>query len=379
MYENAMRNTEEMGTDSATFDPDDEKKLRMAALLHDVGHPPFSHGLEKEPAFSSHEDSSQALIEGPLSASIVQAGLDPHEISDLVQGRSDPKKPYLAKILNSQLDADRMDYLTRDSLYTGVLYGVFDLERLVSSVAIKNGELVVLEKGVFAADQFLISRYYMYEQVYLHRVKRAFEGMASLFVRSSGNLGYPTPDQLGGDGGLSKFLECDDQWFLNQLSTAGNSDVRGRIAKQILERAPYRKVIDTEGIRSVLIKREKRALQQDVGLSGISILWKAVLDKLKDVNVDQSEVMFDGYRNLPLTLRPYSKPLPYESTGEEISPIYIYDRQTDTLDLIENRSTAIRSLSENVPRMTRIYAARNVYDKVKRIADEHMGAIKKEI
>jgi HD superfamily phosphohydrolase len=380
LYESAMTNTEELGTDSARYDAEDEKLLRMAALLHDIGHPPFSHGLEREPAFSNHEDSSKALIEGPLSELIRSGGLDPVEVSNLVQGRSDPKKPYLAKMLNSQLDADRMDYLTRDSHYTGVLYGVFDLDRLVSSFAIKGGELVVLEKGVLAADQFVISRFYMYEQVYLHRVKRAFEGMAGSFVRSSGSLGYPSTNELNSGNGVSQFLECEDQWFLNQLSEAKGSDPKGLIARQILDREPYRHVMDTEGIRSLLAKKEKRMPQPDAGLSGMRVLWTALSDKLKAAGVDPTEVLFDSYRNLPLTLRPYSRPLPYESaTEEEISPIYIYNSQTDTLDLLENRSVAIKSLSESIPRTARIYASRNKYKTVKEIVDKNLESFKKEI
>ena len=380
LYDSVMMNTEELGTDSARYDAEDEKTLRMAALLHDIGHPPFSHGLEREPAFSNHEDSSKALIEGPLSELILAGGLDPVEVSNLVQGRSDPKKPYLAKMLNSQLDADRMDYLTRDSHYTGVLYGVFDLDRLVSSFAIKNGELVVLEKGVLAADQFVISRFYMYEQVYLHRVKRAFEGMAGLFVRSLGSMGYPSANELNGSDGVSKFLECEDEWFLNLLAKAEGSDPKGMIARQILCREPYSQVLDTEGIRSLLAKKERRTPQTDAGLSGMRVLWTAISDKLKDANVDPTEVLFDSYRNLPLTLRPYSRPLPYESAAdEEISPIYIYNSQTDTLDLLENRSVAIKSLSESIPRTARIYASRNKYNVVKGIVDKHLEAFKREI
>jgi len=380
LYENAMRNTEELGTDSAAFDTEDDKRLRIAALLHDIGHPPFSHGLERERAFSSHEEASASLIEGPLSKQITDAGLEPKEVSDLVHGRSDPKKPYLTKMLNSQLDADRMDYLTRDSHYTGVMYGVFDIDRLLSSLIIKNGDLVVLQKGLFAADQFLIARFYMYEQVYLHRVKRAFEGMASLFARHLDKIDYPLRDQLTTKEGIAQFLKCDDQWFLNQLSSGSGTNFNTRLAKQILDRNPYKKVVDTEDIRASLTKKEHRTLQQDVGLSGISILWKALQDKLKEVAVDQTEVMFDSYRNLPLTIRPYSKPLPHETLSQEdVSPIYIYDEQTDTLDFIENKSPAIKSLSENVPRTARIYAARESFGKVSDIVEDHMDAIKKEI
>jgi len=301
-------------------------------------------------------------------------------VSDLVHGRSDPKKPYLTKMLNSQLDADRMDYLTRDSHYTGVMYGVFDIDRLLSSLIIKNGDLVVLQKGLFAADQFLIARFYMYEQVYLHRVKRAFEGMASLFARHLDKIDYPLRDQLTTKEGIAQFLKCDDQWFLNQLSSGSGTNFNTRLAKQILDRNPYKKVVDTEDIRASLTKKEHRTLQQDVGLSGISILWKALQDKLKEVAVDQTEVMFDSYRNLPLTIRPYSKPLPHETLSQEdVSPIYIYDEQTDTLDFIENKSPAIKSLSENVPRTARIYAARESFGKVSDIVEDHMDAIKKEI
>ena len=381
LYNSVMLNTEELETDSARYDERDEKTLRMAALLHDIGHPPFSHGLEREPAFASHEDTSAVLIEGALSDMIRAGGLDPTEVSNLVQGRSDPKKPYLAKMLNSQLDADRMDYLTRDSHYAGVMYGVFDLARLISSLAIRNGELVVLKKGVLAADQFVISRYYMYEQVYLHGVKRALEAMAVLFVRSSGPLGYPPTSDLKTCEGVSKFLECEDQWFLNKLVEAKGTDIRGMIAQQILDRRPYREVVDTESIRSLLAKKEKRTLQTDAGLSGIGILWTSLLDKLKDAGVDPSEVLFDSYRSLPLALRPYSRPLPHEKAAaeEEISPIYIYDSQTDTLDVLENRSVAIKSLSENIPRTARIYASQNKHKIVKELVDKQLEGLKKEI
>jgi len=375
MLENALRNTSEYETDSASYDETDEKKLRVAALLHDVGHPPFSHGLERS-VFPKHENYSSALIEGPLASLIERAEMNPKEISSLVQGVSDPKKSYLAKILSSQLDADRMDYLTRDSHYAGVMYGIFDLQRLILSIAVKDGNLVVLQKGLYAADQFLISRFYMYEQVYLHRVKRAFEGMARIFAESEKNtLGYPSEKELGSDQGLAKFLNCDDEWFMNILNDQRSTDtVRGRIADQIMRRTPYKKVIDSDDIRHIYAKLE--SWSEDTGRSGIDFLRKTLTDKLEELQVNSLEILYDSYRNLPLILRPYSKPAGAEATEEEsYSPIRIYDEQTKSLTPIEDISIAIKSLSVGVPRIARIYSARSIYDKVNKIADEYKKSI----
>jgi HD superfamily phosphohydrolase len=375
MLENALRNTSEYETDSASFDQTDERKLRVAALLHDVGHPPFSHGLERS-VFPKHENFSSALIEGPLASLIEKAEMNPKEISSLVQGVSDPKKSYLAKILSSQLDADRMDYLTRDSHYTGVMYGIFDLQRLILSIAIKDGNLVVLQKGLYAADQFLISRFYMYEQVYLHRVKRAFEGMARIFAESEKHsLDYPSEKELGSDNGLAKFLSCDDDWFMNILNAHRDTDtIQGRIADQIMRRIPYKKIIDSDDIRHIYAKRE--GWSEDTGRSGIDFLRKTLTDKLDELKVNSLEILYDSYRNLPLILRPYSKPAGPEATEEEsYSPIRIYDDQTNSLTPIEDISIAIKSLSVGVPRITRIYSARSVYDKVNRISDEYKKSI----
>ena len=100
------------------------------------------------------------------------------------------------------------------------------------------------------------------------------------------------------------------------------------------------------------------------------------MDKLDELKVNSLEILYDTYRNLPLILRPYSKPSGPDATEEEsYSPIRIYDGQTDTLTPIEDISTAIRSLSVGVPRIARIYAARNIHDRVSRIADDYKKSI----
>ena len=367
----AVRNSQEYGTDSIRADPDDERKLRLAALLHDVGHPPFSHGLEKS-VFTKHEEYSSRLIEGPLAPLIDKAQCDPREISNLVQSRA--KKTYLAKILSSQLDADRMDYLTRDSRFTGVMYGVFDLERLILSTAIKNDQLVVLRKGLFAADQFLISRFYMYEQVYLHEAKRAFEGMASSFAASPDQLGlgYPTVDEVSTEQGTEKFLRCDDEWFVDLVNKESKTDSpRGKLAYQLAQRIPYKKVISSEDLGKVYSKKEGRPMQE-AGLSGIDVLRAVINENMDKLGVNPLDVLSDTYRNLPLQLRPYTNPFQSESDEEEASsPIQIYDDETGDLTPIENTSTAIKSLSENVPRLSRIYAAQSVREKLTQFVNKY--------
>ena len=370
----AIRNSEEFGTDSIKADPYDEKNLRLAALLHDTGHPPFSHGLEKS-VFTKHEEYSSQLIEGPLAPLIEKAECDPKEISNLVQGRA--KKTYLAKILSSQLDSDRMDYLTRDSRFTGVMYGVFDLERLILSLAVKNDQLVVLQKGLFAADQFLISRFYMYEQVYLHEAKRAFEGMASLFAKSAGQpgLGYPAAKEVSTTEGVAKFLDCDDDWFVSLLNAESKkTSARGKLAYQLAHRIPYKKVVDSEDLRKSYSKKEGRPMQE-AGLSGIDVLRTVVDENVEKLGLNSMDVLFDTYRNLPLELRPYTNPFHSKSGEDEAgSPIQIYDDETGDLTPIENTSTAIESLSEKIPRLSRIYAAQSACEKLKQFVDKYKTA-----
>lgn len=366
----AIRNSEEFGTDSIKADLYDEKNLRLAALLHDIGHPPFSHGLEKS-VLTKHEEYSSQLIEGPLAPLIEKAECDPKEISNLVQGRA--KKTYLAKILSSQLDADRMDYLTRDSRFTGVMYGVFDLERLILSLAVKNDQLVVLQKGLFAADQFLISRFYMYEQVYLHEAKRAFEGMASLFAKSAGqSMGYPTVKEVSSTKGIAKFLDCDDEWFVGLLNTESKIDsVRGRLAYQLARRIPYKKVVDSKDLSKLYAKKEGRPMQES-GLSGIDVIRRVLDENIDKLGLNPIDVLFDTYRNLPLELRPYTNPFQSKSDDEEASsPIQIYDDDTCDLTPIESTSTAIESLSQKIPRLSRIYASQSAHEKVAQFVDKY--------
>ncbi|NDV14988.1 HD domain-containing protein [Muricauda sp. TY007] len=143
---------------------EEEKGLLCAILLHDIGHGPFSHALEGFVAKEiSHEQISLKFMlelnkefEGQLDIAI-----------SIFKG--DYPKPFLNQLVSSQLDMDRLDYLKRDSFYSGVTEGNINSERLISMLNVVNGNLVVEEKAIYAVEKFLMARRFMYWQVYLHK------------------------------------------------------------------------------------------------------------------------------------------------------------------------------------------------------------------
>lgn len=146
------------------FDKDECVAARLAILLHDIGHGPFSHALEHSLVSGiSHEMISKLIMEqmdremgGTLQKAIA------------IFDHAYPKK-YLHQLVSSQLDMDRMDYLNRDSFFTGVSEGVIGYDRILQMITVQQNELVVEEKAVHSVEKFIIARRLMYWQVYLHK------------------------------------------------------------------------------------------------------------------------------------------------------------------------------------------------------------------
>lgn len=151
--------------------PEEAEALQIAVLLHDIGHGPFSHTLEHTLINVHHEDLSILFMQ--RLNEIFNNKLD----RALQIFRDEHPKKFLHQLVSGQLDMDRMDYLNRDSFFTGVHEGVIGYDRIIKMLAVKDGELVVEEKGIYSVEKFLIARRLMYWQVYLHKTVLAAEQM----------------------------------------------------------------------------------------------------------------------------------------------------------------------------------------------------------
>ncbi|OED30038.1 HD domain-containing protein [Methanosphaera sp. WGK6] len=145
--------------------------LRICGLLHDIGHAPFSHVSERA-LKKSHETITKEIILNSPVTDIINEKFEPKLITSIIDG-----KTKYGKIISGDLDVDRMDYLARDSYYTGVAYGVIDTERLLYSLTYDENNLVLTQKGVQAAESTLLARYFMYPTVYQHHTTRIVNSM----------------------------------------------------------------------------------------------------------------------------------------------------------------------------------------------------------
>jgi len=223
------------------------QKLRLAALLHDVGHAPFSHASEEIlPDGMSHEQQTLQIIRSSHIADVINAhhgttGVEAKQIAQFFDEKTiDRKIVFLKPIIDGELDADKMDYLLRDSLFTGVHYGKFDNERLVASLCVlespeqKGGiEIGIEEGGVHALEALVLARYFMFTQVYFHRVRRAYDMHLVGFLKDM-KIKYPAE--------VNKYLEWDDRKVIDLASQQSNNTH----AKAIRERKHFKEAFQTQ-------------------------------------------------------------------------------------------------------------------------------------
>jgi HD superfamily phosphohydrolase len=227
----------------------DLQLVRLAALLHDVGHAPFSHASEELlPENESgkkykHEQFSAAIVRAELKDVIDQHplnstnyGFTADDVAALLEGSTKARQRlFWRDLIDGQMDADRMDYLLRDSYHAGVQYGRFDLSRVVNTVCAVPGvrgrapHLGISEGGWHAAEGLVLARYFMFTQVYFHKTRVAYDiHLRGALHELLPNGKFPRP--IGAD--LAEFLKWDDWRVLGALANGGGGQHGNRLSNR---------------------------------------------------------------------------------------------------------------------------------------------------
>lgn len=196
----------ELKRKGAAISDEEELGAKIAILLHDIGHGPFSHALESELIKGIHHEQLSLLLMQKLNEAFngqLNTAID-------IFTDQHPKK-FLHQLVSGQLDVDRMDYLNRDSFFTGVAEGVIGYDRILKMLAVKDGNLVVEEKAIYSIEKFLLSRRLMYWQVYLHKTVVAAEKMLIMIIRRAKQLIAQGKTVVAATSSLNYFLNQYNQ------------------------------------------------------------------------------------------------------------------------------------------------------------------------
>jgi len=195
----------ELKNKGTTITPEEELGAKVAILLHDIGHGPYSHALENELiSHVNHEEISLLIMQimNEEYSGQLQTAIDIF--------RNNYPKHFLHQLVSGQLDVDRMDYLSRDSFFTGVTEGVISYDRILKMLVVKNDELMIEEKGIYSIEKFLVARRLMYWQVYLHKTVMAAEMLLVKIIRRAKYLLKKNVSTAAATEALNFFLTNPD-------------------------------------------------------------------------------------------------------------------------------------------------------------------------
>jgi HD superfamily phosphohydrolase len=253
--------------------------VKAAILLHDIGHGPYSHALEQVLVLGTHHETLSIRIMEEMNKDM-NGALD---LAIQIFTNKYPK-PFLHQLISGQLDMDRMDYLSRDSFYSGVSEGVIGYDRILKMLVVHHGQLMVEEKGIYSVEKFLVARRQMYWQVYLHKTVLAAEKMLVKIVERVREI-YLFTDLalqtntaldffLGGFDGimdhnaLEQFCSLDDHDVMHAIKhwSRHPDSVLSLLCTRFLNRQLYKSRIQTEDFEPLFLEEKQGAAANKFGI-----------------------------------------------------------------------------------------------------------------
>lgn len=330
--------------------------VRIAALLHDVGHGPFSHIFEhllNKDLNETHEDMTLWIIKSSeLRDLLTDLGYDPREIGKLAVGRlQKPHQAFLDQIISSSVDVDKLDFVVRDTYHTGAEYGYIDIFRLIQTLDVLDEDLAIYLGSLSALESFIIARIESFKSIYFHRVARAAQIMLAMAMeKANEELGlgkFQTPQE---------YLAMDDYTVWTKLKKCGES--RGIIEK--LERREMLKCIyektfyEEDSMVSNIFSQQKYRKQLQTDIAG-----EAGVEK-EEVIIDVPTVPSVPYHRSVL-LEPMEIPVFYKNQKDEV----ILHRLSDI--------SKIFGVLKGFINILRVYTHQRHRGKVSKAASKVMG------
>ena len=299
----------------AKLDEGEKNAVKVAALLHDVGHAPFSHLFEpilQKYVGKTHEDMSTSIIlNSELSDVLQHEGLDPNLVSRLCVGRfEDPKRAYLDQIIRSSVDVDKMDFVLRDSYHTGAGYGGVDIFRLIYTMDVLNGNLAVDVTALSTLESFILARLESFRTIYFHKTSRA----AQIMLLKA--LEYAKDDlDIAQLGSVDEYLALDDDvvWAALRRNAKSRTIVEDLNRRKLLKCA-YEKTffVKDEFLSSLFTKDTVRVKMEE------EIAHKAKV-AVEDVSIDLPSLPSVPYHSAT-ELEPMDIPVFYRGPNGEKLP-----------------------------------------------------------